>query len=109
METLQRHTTGLTRAAVVQTPARGCSPPLPCDGTHTHIDDRILELDVEPVVRNGNDGFISMAKIFNAFPLENWERHLKQRISGDNVMTSTAAFIPSTGRLAWKLSGVGPS
>lgn len=41
---------------------------------------------MEPVVRNGNDGFISMAKIFNPFPLENWERHLKQRISRKNMM-----------------------
>lgn len=50
-------------------------------GTRTHIDDRILELDVEPVVRNGNDGFVSVAKIFNPFPLKNWERHLQMQHS----------------------------
>lgn len=65
---------------------KGLIPAPPCDGTHTHVDDRILELDVEPVVRNGNDGFISMAQIFNPFPLKNWERHLKQRISRENMM-----------------------
>lgn len=37
----------------------------------THVDDRVLELDVEPVVRNGDDGFISSAKIFHPFPLKN--------------------------------------
>ena len=43
-----------------------------------HIDDGVLELDVESVVGNGNDGFISMAKIFNPFPLKNWEWHLQR-------------------------------
>lgn len=42
----------------------------------THVDDRVLELDVEPVVRNGNDGFVGTAKILHPFPLKNWERHL---------------------------------
>ena len=44
----------------------------------THIDDRVFELDVQPVVRNGNDGFISTAKIFHPFPLKNWEWHLER-------------------------------
>lgn len=44
--------------------------------TGTHVDDRVLELDVEPVVRDGNDGFIGVAKIFHPFPLKNWEWHL---------------------------------
>lgn len=47
----------------------------------THIDDRVLELDVEPVVGNGNDGFVSVAEIFNPFPLKNWERHLRRQHS----------------------------
>lgn len=49
--------------------------------TCTHIDDGILELDVEPVVRNGNNGFVSVAKILNPFPLKNWERHLRTQNS----------------------------
>lgn len=44
--------------------------------TCTHIDDRVLEFDVEPVVRDGDDGFIGMTKIFHPFPLKNWEWHL---------------------------------
>lgn len=44
--------------------------------TCTYVDDRVLEFDVEPIVRNGNDGFIGMAKIFHPFPLKNWEWHL---------------------------------
>lgn len=49
--------------------------------TCTHIDDGILELDVEPVVRNGNNGFVSVAKVLNPFPLKNWERHLRTQNS----------------------------
>lgn len=47
-----------------------------CHVTCTHIDDRVLKLDVEPVVRNGNNGFVSTAEIFHPFPLKNWEWHL---------------------------------
>lgn len=44
--------------------------------SETHVDHRVLELDVEPVVRNGDDSFICTAKIFHSFPLKNWEWHL---------------------------------
>lgn len=42
----------------------------------TYVDNRVLELDVESVVRNGDDGFVCTAKIFHPFPLKNCEWHL---------------------------------
>lgn len=44
----------------------------------THVNDRVLVLDVEPVVRDGYDGFVRLAEIFHPFPLKNRERHLEE-------------------------------
>lgn len=56
----------------------------------THVDDRVLELDVEPVVGNGNNGFIGMTKIFHPFPLKNWEWHLQKHRNNQIVKAAAA-------------------
>ena len=48
----------------------------------TYIDDRILELDVEPVVGDGDDGLVGTAQVLHPFPLQRRERYLGEQRNG---------------------------
>lgn len=54
------------------------SPAVFAPMTCTHVNDRVLVLDVESVVGDGDDGFVRLAEIFHPFPLKNRERHLEE-------------------------------
>lgn len=43
----------------------------------SHIDNGVFELNMQSVVRDGDDGVIGTAQKLHPFALKSWERHLQ--------------------------------